>query len=438
MVGFFDVNAGLLAGRQQNTRESALSQDALFKLLTERRESQNDAVARDGARATTAGTLLSNRITGAEFDRDEAGLSAYGDLFSNNPQLQALATTRPDLLEKQQEYKQSEQMFPVKLQGEKLGNQYTGAQINNVNDTIRSRGYNDNLAGQQMQLRRQAEARAARAQEFTNQINQLKLNDAQKGQLFQTTEIIGNVAEKIASSPPEEQPRLYDQARVLAGRSGITLPREYDPANLAKAIEQRDMVRAMQGPQSADLMAIDPKKGYLDKNTGQMVIEPQDGQEEYKPTQYQAATYATRAEDAATELYDGRRPSGKDRAVYNSWVPGDKYMVSKEDQIDFQAEKNLVNAILRRESGAAIGKDEFDNAKEQYIPLPGDSPEVVQRKKDNAMRIISGLKAEAGGAYGQVGGQQSAGGNIQDGQTATNPKTGQKLVYRGGSWQEAQ
>ena len=39
--------------------------------------------------------------------------------------------------------------------------------------------------------------------------------------------------------------------------------------------------------------------------------------------------------------------------------------------------------MLRRESGAAIGKEEFENANLQYFPQPGDTPETVQQKLTN-------------------------------------------------------
>ena len=60
-----------------------------------------------------------------------------------------------------------------------------------------------------------------------------------------------------------------------------------------------------------------------------------------------------------------------------------------------QAQRDFVNAVLRLESGAAIGKDEFDNAKKQYFPQPGDSAAVITQKRANRERAINGLKANA-------------------------------------------
>jgi hypothetical protein len=64
-----------------------------------------------------------------------------------------------------------------------------------------------------------------------------------------------------------------------------------------------------------------------------------------------------------------------------------------------QAQRNFVNAILRQESGAAIGANEFENARKQYFPQPGDTPEVIAQKAANRRTAISGLARSAGGNY---------------------------------------
>lgn len=64
-----------------------------------------------------------------------------------------------------------------------------------------------------------------------------------------------------------------------------------------------------------------------------------------------------------------------------------------------QAQRNFVNAILRQESGAAIGAGEFENARKQYFPQPGDTPEVIAQKAANRRTAIAGLARSAGGNY---------------------------------------
>lgn len=67
-----------------------------------------------------------------------------------------------------------------------------------------------------------------------------------------------------------------------------------------------------------------------------------------------------------------------------------------------QAQRDFVNAVLRQESGAAISTGEFDNARKQYFPQPGDSPEVIAQKKQNREIAISGFAESAGPAKTKV------------------------------------
>ena len=64
-----------------------------------------------------------------------------------------------------------------------------------------------------------------------------------------------------------------------------------------------------------------------------------------------------------------------------------------------QAKRAFINASLRRESGAAIQRSEFENANLQYFPMPGDSPEVLRQKAENRKLVIQGMITQAGRAY---------------------------------------
>ena len=75
------------------------------------------------------------------------------------------------------------------------------------------------------------------------------------------------------------------------------------------------------------------------------------------------------------------------------------YMVSDDHQKLDQAQRNFINAILRRESGAVIAESEFDNARKQYFPQPGDSPQVIDQKRRNRVDALVGLQRDAGNRY---------------------------------------
>lgn len=73
--------------------------------------------------------------------------------------------------------------------------------------------------------------------------------------------------------------------------------------------------------------------------------------------------------------------------------------LTPEDQQVEQAQRDFINAILRRESGAVISPSEFDNARKQYFPQPGDKPEVIKQKAKNRETAINALARAAGSKY---------------------------------------
>lgn len=74
-----------------------------------------------------------------------------------------------------------------------------------------------------------------------------------------------------------------------------------------------------------------------------------------------------------------------------------------------QAQREFVNAVLRKESGAAIGQSEFQSAAQQYFPVPGDTPAILQQKRAARQAAIEGLKHQSQGAYQEwFGGKQQA------------------------------
>ncbi|UBB15429.1 hypothetical protein [Comamonas odontotermitis] len=76
---------------------------------------------------------------------------------------------------------------------------------------------------------------------------------------------------------------------------------------------------------------------------------------------------------------------------------------SAEQQKVEQSQRDFINAVLRRESGAAISDGEFANARQQYFPQPGDSPEVIDQKLKNRAIATAGIKAEVPNSEQRIG-----------------------------------
>lgn len=119
--------------------------------------------------------------------------------------------------------------------------------------------------------------------------------------------------------------------------------------------------------------------------------------------QNQAAGYATRL-DQAGKILDSLATdiSGYGLVKFKAEQLAPNPLKSSTFQSYEQAARNFINAVLRRESGAAIAQSEFDNAYKQYLPYPGDSASTLAQKKANREAVLQGLVRSAGSAYGNT------------------------------------
>lgn len=118
--------------------------------------------------------------------------------------------------------------------------------------------------------------------------------------------------------------------------------------------------------------------------------------------------------------------AGMDRMnVYGSRMPliGNELVSSDYQQYD-QARRDFINAQLRKESGAVISAEEFDNANKQYFPQPGDGPEVLAQKQRNRQIAIEAMKRTAGPALagGMATGAQPEPSSMEFGEVGEIPE----------------
>jgi len=115
--------------------------------------------------------------------------------------------------------------------------------------------------------------------------------------------------------------------------------------------------------------------------------------------QAKAAGFADRLVEASPML-DTTPPSVGTSIL--SDLPGGNFALTPEQQSFLQAERNFINAVLRRESGAVISDEEFSNARKQYIPQPGDSAKVLEQKRRNRETVQRSFMRDAGPSYQPV------------------------------------
>lgn len=127
-----------------------------------------------------------------------------------------------------------------------------------------------------------------------------------------------------------------------------------------------------------------------------------------KATEFEgkSAIFGARAEEADRILSDlnyspsavNAKTSAENTPLVGGILGGsmNKFSLSDNDQKAEQAQRDFVNAVLRQESGAAIAESEFQNAKRQYFPQPGDSKGVIEQKARARKTTVQGLKLNAG------------------------------------------
>ena len=148
-----------------------------------------------------------------------------------------------------------------------------------------------------------------------------------------------------------------------------------------------------QAPTTATLTRRNPVTGELEYISG---IDP--SQINLDQSESGATMYSGRMRQAENDLRLVER-EGTDfmQKIYsNAPFNLGNYLTSPEFKSYDQARRNFVNAVLRRESGAAIAESEFENANLQYFPQPGDTQQVVDQKRRNRELAIRLMEAGAG------------------------------------------
>lgn len=130
--------------------------------------------------------------------------------------------------------------------------------------------------------------------------------------------------------------------------------------------------------------------------------------------EFKAAGFAKRAQQAEDELGrvlgEGFDPTSIGTAArgaipslggFGDWLKGQVPGGDQQKQFE-QAQRNFVSAVLRKESGAAIGKHEYASEVAKYFPQPGDDPQTIAQKQAARAQAVQNLLAEGGRAAGRI------------------------------------
>ncbi len=132
--------------------------------------------------------------------------------------------------------------------------------------------------------------------------------------------------------------------------------------------------------------------------------------------------------EGVSKTWVSRLPMIGDR--YSQVMPSVLGGANSKQQQYAQAQRDFINAVLRKESGAVIADSEFENAQKQYFPQIGDSDEVIAQKAKNrelAMKMI----VNGSGVQGKtlINGATNSQGQLQPGQVPSAGAGGSALSF---------
>lgn len=252
----------------------------------------------------------------------------------------------------------------------------------------------------------------------------------------------------VSTIPPQYDPRFVEQSRqqtmtTLQQLDQMWKQKGYDldvrkqgeteRRNRADEQISRGQLGVAQGNlglrrQELELNRSAPRGQFIQTDQGYVLADPRTGQvqpvlgPDGKPVQGKAATKNLTEGQAKANLFGSRMleadrilnelegkysPLAVNAKVAAAEVPlvgglagwAGNAMLGDSGQQAEQAQRDFINAVLRRESGAVISEPEFKNAAKQYFPQQGDSKAVLDQKRRNRQLAIQGMAAEIPGGF---------------------------------------
>lgn len=138
-------------------------------------------------------------------------------------------------------------------------------------------------------------------------------------------------------------------------------------------------------------------KPVLDTNGKPMISKPSLADKPLNESQGNSLMYGKRMQTANKILENLESTNGTwDIKGGSAWARITPKAGSEDFKKYEQAKRNFINAILRKESGAAIGQDEFDSADKQYFPQIGDNEAVIKQKAANRRQVTNSMLSNVG------------------------------------------
>lgn len=194
---------------------------------------------------------------------------------------------------------------------------------------------------------------------------------------------------------------IIDEIKALAESGDVVGATQLAAPFLAEEEELQTQIVEIAGRK----LLVDTQTGATIRDLGSAIrpiVPGAPGEEvvDIKPAQRLAAGFASRIEQSSEVI--GRL--SEQFTGFGARIPIFESLKSEDRKLLEQAERNFVNAVLRRESGAAISPEEFVSAEKQYFAQRGDGEAVLKQKEENRNTVLQSMKLEAGAAFGELEG----------------------------------
>ena len=151
-----------------------------------------------------------------------------------------------------------------------------------------------------------------------------------------------------------------------------------------------------------------------------------------------AAGFANRVVSANGDFIEIENKPGFDPTAVSAAllqnIPGGNIALTEDQQLYQRSKIDFITSILRLESGAAIGADEFEKEDKKFFPQPGDKPRVITAKREARERAFENLKNQSKGVFdAQFGGKNTElpvglpAGSVNNGEGTGTLPTGERV-----------
>lgn len=281
--------------------------------------------------------------------------------------------------------------------GDRAGTQYR----DNAFDAYKLKTAQDEQAYQRQQDAEQAKRQAKQdAMQSTLFQHQLEGWQKQEDQQAAADQAWSNIRNMPSTGVPVQNYALADQFYKM-GRPDDAIQTLMPPtpkqAQAPAAIQEYEYARSQGFPGTFQDWEASKKGGMslsVDPATGQVTFQQGSNIKPMTESQSKDTVYATRAEGALNAFEPvANALTGVQGATLGA-IPGvGNYMKPQDYQKAEQAGREFLAAILRKDSGGAITKEEVNEYGTVYLPAPGDGPEVLLQKKESRQRAVAALKA---------------------------------------------